>query len=219
MDAEQALPLWDALMEAGRAYDITPTGMLALDVARIEAGLILLDVDYTSAKKALIPSQKYSPVRDRPGPAGQPGEGALHRPGGAAARGRGGRASAQLVGLDVSWDDVERLHDEAGLAPQIPLTASRVSVPSTGTASRSGKATSTTWSPTLKKMIALATVARDAALPGTRAARWSSPSTTERREVGAVVAEAALLRPASQARLSEPGNRGCSAARPGRDGR
>ena len=59
--SEQALALWDALVEAGRPYDITPTGMLALDVARIEAGLILLDVDYTSAKKALIPSQKYSP--------------------------------------------------------------------------------------------------------------------------------------------------------------
>ena len=56
--AAQALPLWDALVEAGRPYDITPAGMLALDVARIEAGLILLDVDYTSARKTLIPSQR-----------------------------------------------------------------------------------------------------------------------------------------------------------------
>src|SRR5437016_13829965 len=35
--------------------------MLALDVARIEAGLLLIEVDYTSSKKALIASQKYSP--------------------------------------------------------------------------------------------------------------------------------------------------------------
>jgi aminomethyltransferase len=61
VDAAKAEKLWDALMEAGRPYDITPTGMLALDVARIEAGLILLDVDYVGAKKALIPSQTYSP--------------------------------------------------------------------------------------------------------------------------------------------------------------
>ena len=53
--------MWDALMAAGRPFDITPTGMLALDVARIEAGLILLDVDYVGARKAIIPSQKYSP--------------------------------------------------------------------------------------------------------------------------------------------------------------
>jgi len=56
--AERAVELWDWLMQAGRPYDITPAGMLALDVARIEAGLILLDVDYVSSKKALVPSQK-----------------------------------------------------------------------------------------------------------------------------------------------------------------
>src|SRR5262245_26619449 len=61
VEADKAESLWDALVEAGRPYDITPTGILALDVARIEAGLILLDVDYVSSKKALIASQKYSP--------------------------------------------------------------------------------------------------------------------------------------------------------------
>src|SRR5207249_2562741 len=61
VDAPRAVELWDALMEAGRPYDVTPAGMLALDVARIEAGLILLDVDYVGSKKALVPSQKYTP--------------------------------------------------------------------------------------------------------------------------------------------------------------
>src|SRR5207247_10736282 len=59
--AERAVELWDWLMQAGRPYDITPAGMLALDVARIEAGLLLLDLDYVSAKKALVPSQNYPP--------------------------------------------------------------------------------------------------------------------------------------------------------------
>ncbi len=54
--------VWDALMEKGKQFDIHAAGMLALDVSRVEAGLLLIEVDYTQfAKKALIPSQKYSP--------------------------------------------------------------------------------------------------------------------------------------------------------------
>jgi aminomethyltransferase len=166
VDARDAVRLWDVLMEAGAPYDITPTGMLALDVARIEAGLILLDVDYTGSKKALIPSQAYSPY--------EIGLGRLvtleKAPfiGQAALRCEAARGSArQLVGLDVDWDDLERLFAEAGLPPQVAGTASRVSVPVYRDGAQVGKATSTTWSPTLKKMIALATIASDAAKVGT----------------------------------------------------
>ena len=55
------MPLWDALIEAGTPHGIVPAGMLALDVARIEAGLMLIDVDYVPARKALIESQTSSP--------------------------------------------------------------------------------------------------------------------------------------------------------------
>ena len=48
-------------MEAGRGFDIHAAGMLALDVARVEAGLLLIEVDYISSKKALMPSQTFSP--------------------------------------------------------------------------------------------------------------------------------------------------------------
>jgi aminomethyltransferase len=192
--AEQALALWDALMEAGRAYDITPTGMLALDVARIEAGLILLDVDYTSAKKALVPSQKYSPYEIGLGrlvnlnKAPYVGHAALRRE---AARG----APRELVGLEVSWDDVERLYDAAGLAPQLPATASRVSVPVFRDGVQVGRASSTTWSPTLKKMISLATVAREAAQAGT-ALQMEMTVEYRRREVGVTVAPLPFFDPA-----------------------
>jgi aminomethyltransferase len=164
--AQQALALWDALMDAGRPYDITPTGMLALDVARIEAGLILLDVDYTSSRRALIPSQKYSPYEIGLGrlvslqKAPYVGQAALQREAKAG-------APRELVGLHVSWAHVERLHEQAGLAPQLPATASRLSVPVFREGIQVGRASSSTWSPTLKRMIALATVARDAARPGT----------------------------------------------------
>ena len=62
VDADEALRLWDILMERGRPFDIKPAGMLALDVACIEAGLLLIDIDFNSSKKALIDEQKYSPV-------------------------------------------------------------------------------------------------------------------------------------------------------------
>jgi aminomethyltransferase len=55
--ADEALGLWDTLMERGRPFDIKPAGMLALDVARIEAGLLLIDIDFNSSKKALIEEQ------------------------------------------------------------------------------------------------------------------------------------------------------------------
>jgi aminomethyltransferase len=167
VDAGQAEQLWDALMQAGRAYDITPAGMLALDIARIEAGLILLDVDYTSAKKALIPSQKYTPAEIGLGrlvhleKAPFIGQAALRKD---AADG----PARQLVGLEVDWDGLERLYDEAGLPPQIPATASRVSVPVYGGERQVGKVTSSTWSPTLKKMIALGSLSSPAATLGNR---------------------------------------------------
>src|SRR5256886_5780056 len=62
VDASQAVPLWDALIETGTPYGLTPAGMLALDVARIEAGLLLIEVDYFSSRHALIESQKSSPL-------------------------------------------------------------------------------------------------------------------------------------------------------------
>src|SRR4029079_13603780 len=61
MPARDAVRVWDALMEKGRPFDIKPAGMLALDVARIEAGLLLIEVDFFSSKKAMIGAQAYSP--------------------------------------------------------------------------------------------------------------------------------------------------------------
>jgi len=166
VEAARAEALWDTLMAAGRPYDITPAGMLALDVARIEAGLILLDVDYVSARKALIPSQRYTPYEIGLGrlvhldKAPFVGQAALRRE---AAR----EPARQLVGLEVDWDELERLHEEAGLSPQLPTTASRLAVPVYEGERQMGQATSSTWSPTLKKMIALATLSSKVAEPGT----------------------------------------------------
>jgi aminomethyltransferase len=182
---EKGEAVYDALMDVGRPYDITPTGMLALDVARIEAGLILLDVDYVSARKALIPSQQYSPYEIGLGrlvnleKAPCIGQQALR------AEAKRGPAR-QLVGLEVDWDHLDRLHDAAGLPPQLPLTASRVAVPVYRGGKQVGKATSSTWSPTLKKMIALATLASDQAQTGARL-EMELTVNHERKRVGVTV--------------------------------
>ena len=162
----EAPKVWDALMDVGRPFDIHPAGMLALDVARIEAGLILIEVDYTSSKRALIESQKYSPY--------EIGLSKLvdlkkeHFIGREALEQENKRGPKRLLmGLDINWEDVERLYDAVGLGPQVQSTASRVSVPVYRGGLQVGKATSTTWSPTLKKMIALASLKREHAALGT----------------------------------------------------
>jgi aminomethyltransferase len=165
--ADQALDVWDSLMDAGRPFDIKPAGMLALDVARIEAGLLLIDVDFNSSKKALIEDQKYSPF--------EMGLGRLVHldknrfVGQKALRAENGqRLAKQIVGLEIDWTEVERHFEAVGLPPAVSPIASRVSVPVFSGGSQIGKATSTTWSPVLKKMIALATVKGDFARPGAK---------------------------------------------------
>jgi aminomethyltransferase len=164
---KDAVRVWDALMSKGKAFDIHAAGMLALDVSRIEAGLLLIDVDFNGSKKALIPSQKYTPLEMGLGrlvavDKGRfVGQDALRR------EAKTGPAR-EIVGLELSWNAVEAIYEKLNLAPQIPAAASRVSVPLYRDGQQIGKATSTTWSPTLKKMIALATVGRGATAVGTR---------------------------------------------------
>ncbi len=157
MRAADAVRVWDALMAGGRAFDIKPAGMLALDVARVEAGLLLIEVDFFSSKKAMIAAQKYSPY-----------EMGLHRlvnldkarfVGQQALREEHPRGPArQIAGLELDWTQVEKIYEGLGLAPAVAATASRVAVPVYKSGRQVGKATTTTWSPVLKKMIALATI-------------------------------------------------------------
>jgi aminomethyltransferase len=168
MPWHDAVKVWDAIMDGGAEFDVHAAGMLALDVARIEAGLILIEVDYFSSKKALIDSQKYSPSEIGLGrlvhldKENFVGRSAL------LAEKKAGGAKRRLVGLEIDWTEVEKRYQEAGLPPQAPSIASRVAVPVYSGNWQVGKATSTTWSPILKKMIALASVSADRAEPGTR---------------------------------------------------
>src|SRR5437667_4830559 len=167
VDAEKALEIWDVLTDRGRPFDVKPTGMLALDVARIEAGLLLIDIDFNSSKKALVEAQKYSPFEmglgrlvnlDKNRFIGQQALSEELKRG----------PAREIVGLEIDWPEVEKLYEVVGLPPAVSPIASRVAVPVYRNGSQAGKATSTTWSPTLKKMIALATLNREFAKPGAR---------------------------------------------------
>jgi len=161
-----AIHVWDVLIEGGRAFDVKPTGMLALDVARVEAGLLLIDIDFFSSKKAVIEAQKYTPYEMGLGrlvsldKARFIGQQALRRE-----HQRG--PARKVVGLHIDWTAVERLYEKVGLPPMVGATASRVAVPVYRDSKQVGRATTTTWSPVLKRMIALATIDRPHYAEGT----------------------------------------------------
>jgi aminomethyltransferase len=165
VDAAQAVALWEALTAAGRDYGLTPAGILALDIARVEAGLILLDVDYQSAHRAVIEAQKSSPFELNLGwavsadKANYVGRRALQ-----AEKARG--PAWQLMGLDIEWKTLERLFLDEGLPPHLPNVTVRASVPVSAGGRQVGYATSSCWSPLLKKYIALAHLEAAHAAPG-----------------------------------------------------
>ncbi|HLE90754.1 MAG TPA: aminomethyltransferase family protein [Anaerolineales bacterium] len=156
MDAKDALTIWDSLMEAGADYGITPVGILAMDMARVEAGLFMIEVDYTSTSHAWIEPQKSSPFE-----LGLDWTVALDKQGyfvGRRALEREKREGSlwKLMGLEVEWDGMERLFKDVGLPPQIPGMAVRGSLPILVGNAQVGYASTSTWSPLLKKYIALA---------------------------------------------------------------
>ncbi len=144
MPWKDAVKVWDALIAKGKAFDIHPAGMIALDIARkkyspAEIGLGKL----VDLKKENFVGREALALEAKKG------------------------AERALVGLEINWNEVEALYDKLKMAPQVPSMASRTAVPVYRAGKQIGKATSTTWSPTLKKMIALACVSREHSAVGT----------------------------------------------------
>jgi aminomethyltransferase len=194
MPAARALDVWDALMEGGRPFDIKPAGMLALDVARIEAGLLLIEVDFFGSRKAMIASQMYTPYELGMGRLVSPDKGRFI--GQRALRAEQARGPArQIAGLEIDWNEVEKLYDAAGLAPAVAATASRVATPVYRNGRQVGKATSTTWSPVLKRMIALASIERPHFAEGTEV-QFEMTVEAVRHRVGAKVTKTPFFNPA-----------------------
>ena len=166
MDPNDALFIWDLLLEKGKPFGITPTGLQALDIARIEAGLILLDVDYISSRHAIVESRKSSPYELGLGWAVKMkkeyfiGKQALERE---VVNG----PEWKFVGIEIQWTELENHYRNVGLAPGLPSTAWRTSTPLYYNQEQVGYATSGAWSPILKRYIALAHLKSDYTVEGT----------------------------------------------------
>jgi aminomethyltransferase len=141
--------------------------MLALDVARIEAGLILIDVDYVPAHRALIEDRKSSPFELGLGWTVKLDRGSFVGSTALQKEKRNG-SDWQLRGLEIDWESLEALYAEFGLPPQLPSVAWRTSVPVYGGRRQVGYATSGCWSPILKKYVALAHLHSTHARTGTK---------------------------------------------------
>ena len=189
-DAE---PLWDVLMTAGGDFGIRPAGIYALDVARLEAGFILLEVDYIGVEKALTPSQKYTPFEIGLGWTVDLKK--EHFVGLRELRSETERsASRQVVGLEIDLLDYEQLYQQVGLPPQMPLVAWRSAVPVYKQTRQVGHATTGAWSPILKKYIALATIGKEYVQPGTRV-DFEVTVEYRRKTVGATVVKLPFFDP------------------------
>jgi len=166
VDAPRAEALWDALITAGTPYGIVPAGVWALDIARIEAGLIMLDVDYFSAHHALIEARKSSPYEINLGWAVSAKKGPFNgRRALAAERARGPAWS--FVGLEIDWESFEQLFRAHHLPPHLSNIAWRQSAPVYRDGVQIGYATSGCWSPLLKRSLALAHLRAPHFAPGT----------------------------------------------------
>jgi aminomethyltransferase len=136
-------------------------------MTRIEAGFILSGIDYFSSRKVVVEARKSTPFEvglgwmvklERPRFVGRDALAAEKR--------RGSRH--QLVGLELDWEELESLYASHGLPASLPAHASREPLPVYAGREQAGRATSHTWSPVLKKPIALATVRSGWAGAGTR---------------------------------------------------
>jgi aminomethyltransferase len=172
--AADAEAVWDALMAAGEDWNVTPIGTTALKMARVEAGLLLMGVDFHTSRYAWVDEERDTPLelgwdwmfrtleddgRDFIG----------REPIATQRADSGGRW--RTVGLGVDWDDYERVYGDAGVLPP----RHEVYRESTMSVYRrdaepwtyAGYATSFLTSSLLKRPIALAKLPPDLAAPAT----------------------------------------------------
>lgn len=191
---ESAEAVYDAILEAGEPFGLLPTGLDAMDVARIEAGFIMNGVDYFSANHCLTESRKSSPWElglgwtvqlDREPFVGQD---ALQKE-------KDAGPKKLLVGLVSDWPEIETVFDRYGLPPAVPSGAWRDPRPVYDENGRwIGQATSGVWSPTLKKDLTLAQIEPEFATTSTQV-RIEITAEYHRHSVHATVAKTPFFDP------------------------
>ena len=192
--ADGAVEVWDAVWEAGQDHQIRPIGVRALDVARVEAGLMMVDAEYTGARHATStsPEEFYSPFElglGRLVDFGKEnfvGKRALEQE-----QAKGG-PKRRLVGLHVDWSGIEGMFAKHGLAPAVSPFVNRDPVPLYKQGRKIGRATSVAWGITIKKMVGFGSVPPSMSTPGEHLQiEWTVEG--ERGKVSATVIEYPFL--------------------------
>ena len=175
MEAGDAVEVLDTILEAGRGHGVRPFGEEALMMLRIEAGLPLVDVEWTNSRLAFTDDQRVTPVElgmrwMLRGVA----DGDRAFIGGAAIRRELATKSSRWasVGMVIDWQGWDSLHRDAGLLPPkdehpLPYESVLHDRPTTDGGSQVGYVTSSMYSPVLQRHIGLARVRPDLAAPGT----------------------------------------------------
>ena len=170
--AGEALTIWDAVWGVSRGQGVIPIGMSALYMARIEAGLVLLDVDFHSSRYAWTDADRTTPI--------ELGLGWMFRElatddrafigRDAISREIAGKTSRwKLSGLVVDWRDYDRIYERAGLIPPKDHTPVQDEYYIyDDELNQLGYATSQMYSPILQRHIALARVPLDRTATGSR---------------------------------------------------
>jgi aminomethyltransferase len=120
VERDDAVGVWDTLFEVAAPYGVIPAGQTALLIARIEAGLVLIDVDFYSARYAWNDDQRTTPhelglgwmLRDLPSDdRAFIGRRAIER------ELADGTSRWKTVGIMVDYEDWNRVYNERGVIP------------------------------------------------------------------------------------------------------
>ena len=204
MPAGRGPEVWDAVAAAGEPLGLRPCGEWAIDVARVEAGLLIIGADYAHAGPD--PTDSHTPSGSDPAYQSSPFElGMEHlvdldKPAFAgreallAERAAGGPRRV-LAGLDIDWRAVVDAHVTRDVAPTVSPRVEWVAKRVTVDGEAVGRASSVTWSPTVGKLIGFGHLATEVGEVGSRVAvEWEIPGTGDRVAVPAMVAPLPFLK-------------------------
>jgi aminomethyltransferase len=170
IETPDALKVWDAVWDSVAGHGVLPFGLDALEMLRIEAGLLLLDVDFGSSRYAWTDEDRSTPF--------EIGLGWMLRDLANDDRAFIGRRALEreiaeatsrwrFTGLILDWEDYDRIYNGAGLIPPKDHTPIVEELFVYDDEIRQvGYSTSFMYSPMLQRHIAMARVRPDLAKPG-----------------------------------------------------
>ena len=187
MPADSGAPVWDAVAEAGADFGLRPCGEWAIDVARVEAGLLIPGPDYANAGpdptgshtvSASDPECYSSPFELRMGPFVDLSKESFVGRDALVAEAEGGGPPRVLVGLDIDWRAIVAAHVDHGVPPNISPRVEWVAKPVSVDGNRVGRASSITWGPSVDRLIGFGHLDRALGEPGTEVfVDWAIPGT------------------------------------------